>query len=138
MPIKIISPRNRVQVKQYMLVFDVGEYGAGGWSFPCDEKGVVDTTQLAPIGLESYNQAITGKTSDGRDILKPYVENTSYSYIDHAVGECVCGEHVTLDGFTCTCENCGADYNSSGQRLAPREQWGDDTGETLEEILRIP
>ena len=30
---------------------------------------------------------------------------------------------------------CEADYNSSGQRLAPREQWGWDTGESLGEIL---
>lgn len=32
-------------------------------------------------------------------------------------------------------EPCNTDYNSSGQRLAPRSQWGWDTGETLDEIL---
>jgi hypothetical protein len=30
---------------------------------------------------------------------------------------------------------CGRDYNSSGQLLAPREQWGWDTGESLSDIL---
>lgn len=46
-----------------------------------------------------------------------------------------CGERVCLDGFTNTCD-CGADYNMSGQRLADRSQWGEETGETLADILR--
>ena len=33
-----------------------------------------------------------------------------------------------------TCD-CGADYNWSGMRLAPRECWGEETGETAAEIL---
>lgn len=46
-----------------------------------------------------------------------------------AVGVCeACGRHIELGAFTNTCA-CGADYNGSGQRLAPREQWGEDTGE---------
>lgn len=54
-----------------------------------------------------------------------------------AVGECeCCGASVELSGFTNTCD-CGADYNGSGQRLAGREQWGEETGEALSDILRI-
>lgn len=49
---------------------------------------------------------------------------------------CVCGHHVECRGFTNTCE-CGADYNMSGDRLAPREQWGEETGESADDILRI-
>ena len=48
--------------------------------------------------------------------------------------ECDCGEKVMCEGFTSTCI-CGADYNSSGQRLAPREQWGEETGETIADIF---
>ena len=49
------------------------------------------------------------------------------------VGKCPCGRKVyVIDGgyspFTTTCD-CGKDYNSSGQELAPREQWGEETGE---------
>jgi hypothetical protein len=52
-----------------------------------------------------------------------------------AVGECeVCGRDVELRGFTNTCD-CGADYNMSGQRLAPRSQWGEETGEHISDIL---
>jgi DNA-directed RNA polymerase subunit RPC12/RpoP len=28
-----------------------------------------------------------------------------------------------------TCSECGAEYNGDGQRLAPVEQWGAETGE---------
>ena len=51
-------------------------------------------------------------------------------------GEC-CGEKMSLGNFTNTCRNCGADYNSAGQLLAPREQWGEETGESLSDILSI-
>ena len=46
-----------------------------------------------------------------------------------AVGRCLCGLPIDLEYFTNTCEGCGRDYNSSGQLLAPREQWGCETGE---------
>lgn len=54
-----------------------------------------------------------------------------------AIGECDdCGAHIQLRGFTNGCQ-CGADYNSGGQRLGPREQWGEETGEHPLDILRI-
>jgi len=54
-----------------------------------------------------------------------------------AVGACNhCGRHVELDGFTNSC-TCGADYNWAGQELAHRSQWGEETGESLADILRI-
>jgi len=31
---------------------------------------------------------------------------------------------------------CGADYNWNGTRLAPREQWGEETGESIADIMR--
>ena len=45
-----------------------------------------------------------------------------------ASGTC-CGETIELESFTNTCDKCGADYNSSGQLLASRECWGEETGE---------
>lgn len=42
--------------------------------------------------------------------------------------KCSCGEEVECRNFTNTCE-CGKDYNFAGQLLAPREQWGWETGE---------
>jgi len=42
--------------------------------------------------------------------------------------EC-CDEWLSLGSFTNTCPNCGADYNGSGQLLASRQFWGEETGE---------
>lgn len=50
------------------------------------------------------------------------------------VYQCACGKEVLCATPTNTCE-CGADYNMSGQRLAPREQWGEETGESASDIL---
>jgi hypothetical protein len=54
-----------------------------------------------------------------------------------AIGKCDCGREVELSGFTNTCD-CGRDYNWSGQLLASREQWGEETGECYVDVLRIP
>ena len=48
-----------------------------------------------------------------------------------------CDHWLVCDGFTNTCDSCGQDFNGSGQALAPREQWGEETGESLSEILNI-
>jgi hypothetical protein len=50
---------------------------------------------------------------------------------------CECGLEIHCAGFTNTCA-CGRDYNWNGSRLAPRDQWGEDTGESLSDILTIP
>ncbi len=49
---------------------------------------------------------------------------------------CQCKREVVCFGFTNTCV-CGRDYNMSGQLLAPRSQWGAETGESVSDILRI-
>lgn len=45
-----------------------------------------------------------------------------------------CGEILLCMTNTNTCD-CGADYNMSGQILAPRSQWGEETGESVSDIL---
>lgn len=49
---------------------------------------------------------------------------------------CSCGtELVCDDGFLNTCDRCRRDYNGAGQLLAPRSQWGEETGETAADII---
>jgi hypothetical protein len=48
-----------------------------------------------------------------------------------------CGHWLPCDSFTNTCPHCEADYNSAGQRLAPRHQWGEETDEHWVDIMRI-
>jgi hypothetical protein len=45
---------------------------------------------------------------------------------------CKCGEEMErhIPGADVECDKCHREYNSSGQELAPREQWGEETGET--------
>lgn len=54
--------------------------------------------------------------------------------LENAIGRCVCGQIVELGRFTCSCD-CGRDYNWNGDELAPREQWGEETGESEADIL---
>lgn len=52
------------------------------------------------------------------------------------VVKCPCGNTIHCIAFTNHCTQCGADYSFDGGRLAPREQWGEETGETAADILR--
>jgi hypothetical protein len=56
--------------------------------------------------------------------------------IERNVIRCDCRREVLCYGFTNTCD-CGADYNMSGDRLAPREQWGEETGESPTDVANI-
>ncbi len=68
-------------------------------------------------------------------VTRAQYDHTTGRKVAPAVGLCACGRYVELDGFTCPCD-CGRDYNGSGQELAPRAQWGEETGETATEILQ--
>ena len=59
-----------------------------------------------------------------------------YREVERKLGLCECGKEVALTGFTNTCE-CGRDYNMSGQLLASRSHWGEETGESVEDILSV-
>lgn len=50
--------------------------------------------------------------------------------------KCECGRTVAIYGRMTNSCDCGADYNWNGDRLADREQWGEETGETADDILR--
>lgn len=46
----------------------------------------------------------------------------------HTEVRCDCGRKVHCSEFTNGCD-CGRDYNWNGQLLAPRQHWGEETGE---------
>lgn len=105
-----------------------GQRGCG-FSFPCDKSG--NLFPLEPAAAENYSSCTDGtyKIND--------LGIRKYGFKTPAIGICDdCGLEVELIGFTNTCA-CGADYNKWGSYLAPREQWGWDTGETVEEILSV-
>jgi len=136
--VKIIKHRERIEKVYYQRCF----YWSGqedlnyGFGFDCDEDGNVDEQKLNPCGLENFKKCLTGSVNGEKIIDRGAVKHI-HTYIDPAIGLCNgCGEEVVLYGFTNTCE-CGLDYNSSGQQLAPRHFWGEETGEHYSDILKI-
>lgn len=61
------------------------------------------------------------------------VEHRGRNFPDktYPIVECNCGNHVTCyDSWANDCDKCHTEYNGSGQQLAPRCFWGEETGET--------
>ena len=49
-----------------------------------------------------------------------------------ALNHCICGNIFEIyDPFAESCPNCRREYNGCGQLLAPRSQWGEETGEVF-------
>lgn len=159
---RMISHRTHTFVPSFLLVFTYGNQG-GCFAFDCDKVGKVDETKLSPCALKNYTACMSGHVvASPRRQQRTFVRDGETMYEDApgcdqeitytvdsdvrdygkyqhnpGVGECDrCKRHVTLHGFTNTCE-CGADYNMSGQLLASRSQWGEETGESLSDILSV-
>jgi hypothetical protein len=133
---KIIKRSEIVYRTSYTLCFDLYEYGCG-YAFDCDERGNVDVEKLPDPAKASYAQCLMGsiRTKKGwESLLPPRVEQREHHYRQPSIGVCHCGRHVELGSFTNTCDRCGRDYNSAGQELAQRSQWGEETGETAADI----
>lgn len=126
---KIIKNRQRVTKVSYDLVFDFVGCPGSGFAFPCDEKG--DVFPMNSAAAENFRKCAMGEY----DVENKGVRKYEHSYWEDAIGRCVrCRAEVILYGFTNTCR-CGADYNVSGQLLAPRSQWGEETGESASDIV---
>lgn len=111
-----------------------GEVRERGWGFgfPCDAKGNVLPFD-EDAAAENYRKCV-----DGTHRVKfAGVQHFTTRYKEPAQLRCDCGGIVLLEGFTNTCGRCWTDYNMDGQRLSPREQWGEETGEAVADILRI-
>ena len=103
-----ISGFNREYVKSRQQLFE--DMGYGPWSEEVD------------AGLQNYLRVL-----ESGEYTLEYYEN-EFSYRVPAEILC-CEEWMSLSSFTNTCTYCGADYNSSGQLLAARHYWGEETGE---------
>lgn len=125
---KIIKQRTFLEKTEYSLTFLRLNAPKGCYyAFPCDKDGKPD-----PKYKQRCDEAFTHHTIDGQPVEYMGVKSYTTEYSEPAVGLCDCGRNVELDGFTCECD-CGAFYNSSGQRLAHPSQWGEETGERLDD-----
>lgn len=131
---KIIRYRETREEITYNLTFEWSKCPGAGFSFSCDENGNVDVENMNPAAKENLKKCLCGEY----DVGYTGVIKSTNSYTESAIGICnICEEEVYLDGFTNTCEKCGTDYNMSGQQLASRRFWGEETGESLSDILMI-
>lgn len=129
---EIVSYRKEEIVIERSLCFEYpGEPGCG-FSFPCDEKGIVDTTKLEECAIKNFKDCVQGINGTRNVGVITYKRKT----VEPTVIRCeVCGNEVPLAYFTNTCDECETDYNMFGSRLAPRRYWGEETGETASDIL---
>lgn len=130
---RIISSRARVERVEYRRSFEWWDMPGAGFSFDADVQGNVDPASLKPAARENYEKCMSGEFHVVDRGLVIYRSG----YWTPAVLKCDCGAKVPLEGFTNTCDRCHADYNMSGQRLADRSQWGEETGESVADLLRI-
>jgi len=128
---KILKESETKTFTEFSLFFVWEDDPNAGFSFPCDEDGNLLDDGMSELGKENFR-----KCQDGTfDVRSEGIQKREDTYQEPAIGECACGEKIVLGSFTNTCERCGRDYNWSGQELAPRCQWGEETGETATDIL---
>lgn len=131
MSMKIIQRASYGESVSYHLEYRYQDLPSAGFSFSCDEEGNHQNPNEAAI--ENLRLCRLGSVR-GEAVVFEGLQKREHTYRIPAVGLCVCGEHVSLGSFTNTC-GCGRDYNSAGQQLADRSQWGEETGEHWSDII---
>jgi len=124
----IISERTRMIQTSWFKVHKMSGAAGSVFAFPCANTGDI---------LEETDKADLARLI-AREIVDPAgaIVARHETIVFPAKGSCECGRVVELPDFTNVCE-CGRMFNSSGQELAPLEQWGEETGERPEEILAV-
>lgn len=118
---KIIRESNREFIEEYSLHFGVN--GDVRFGFDCDANGVVDVESLSPESRANYEACVSNPA------FTSWVVDFSRTVWNPTVVEC-CGTTICCDsGHGNDCFECGAVYNTNGSRMAPRSQWGWETGE---------
>jgi hypothetical protein len=115
----IVCKRQVVKVERFALDFQWNNGPVGcGLSFPCDKQGNPLLDEMSQFARKNLADCQSGKINVTFQGIRDY----SYTYQEPARGLCSCGRSVELVRFTNTCD-CGFEYNSCGQLLAPRSQW---------------
>lgn len=120
---QIISYPDIREEKQFYHEFVNNQTGER-YQFDCFEDGTPNSSSYYDRVSSDPNFTLVG------------IKFRTYTVKRPLIIKCDCGEELHCDRFTNTCD-CGRDYNMSGQLLASREFWGEETGENLSDILRI-
>jgi len=127
---KIIKKRKIIEHKLLERYFERLDFPGAGFGFDCAVDGAVNVAKLNPAARISYEQCLNGTLNVKDCGIKEY----QWTSVQPALGLCPCNHEIELINFTNACV-CGSDYNSAGQLLAPREQWGEETGEAPYECV---
>lgn len=114
----LIRRAERVTVHDTWITFtdrDLTNLG-GGYGFLLDE---VTPEQAARIAALCDDERYDG----------PRIEHSTRRWLIPAIIRCACGRAVELHSAWANACDCDREYNGFGQRLAPRSQWGEETGE---------
>ena len=93
-----------------------------------EDMGWGEWSEEGDKGYQNYLRVL-----ESGDYELGYYEN-EFFYRESAKIKC-CDVWLSLGKFTNTCSVCGVDYNGSGQLLAPRHCWGEETGEHWTECV---
>ncbi len=133
MPEFVRRARRRTEIS-YTREFRYRDSEYAGFGFPCDAAGNVDRDALPAPARSNLDRCLAGEL----DVVDLGVRRDEHRWTEPAVLRCDCGADVVLGHFTNACPVCPRDYDSAGSLLAPGDQWGEETGEALSEILRTP
>lgn len=127
---KIIRKASRERIQEYLFFYDYPGTGSG-FCFPCSATHIIDESKLSAAALENLRQCRSGENGT----VAGGCVDVSHTIFIPAVLRCDCLREVELiDSFLNPC-SCGRDYDGAGNLLAPRSQWGEETGETISDIL---
>lgn len=112
-------------------VFERRSDPSSGYSFPCDEQGEPLPGEMQAAGWRSYFYVLDHPEQYAdRGVVK-----RRWACRHPAIIRCPCGKAVSLDDAWLNICSCGRDFDGAGNVLAPRSQWGEETGESLAEMM---
>jgi hypothetical protein len=132
--LKNFTPRKLVETTQYELVFRLEDGCGSAFAFECDEHGNVYRDRLPVLALHNLDLCLKGEV-DGYPVGPGVVRSYVQSHVEDGCGGCVCGQRVVITrSWANACGGCGREYNGSGQLLADRAFWGEETGESVTDM----
>jgi len=110
-----------------------GKNRHSGFSFLCTQDGIPIKDAWGPEAQINWDKCNSGEY----DVIDHGVEKEEWDYTHPATIDCNrCGTEITLhSSWANSCDKCGVEYNGSGQQLAPRSQWFEDTNECEADVL---
>ncbi len=121
--IKIIKERTPETITEYYIEFFYKDDPTAGFCFPATSHGEPDFSRMIPEAIANYKACLTDERLTEGEFTK-----SEHTYMNPAVGKCICGAEVILDSDyqgAVSCE-CGRWYNLFGQSLKDPEYWEED------------